>query len=160
MTRRAAVAAFLALVLGGGAMPRAQDVDGVRLLLLKFERIVQTGDGVAFMTALGATADRARARDFVSSELLPGSNRAVLQERDREPLPGALPGNGFRLMVDVLAEYGSRARAPPAPSRARARGAPRGDSTSAAPAPPAPTASGRSPTRSGCRRSRTSTASV
>jgi hypothetical protein len=110
MTRRAAVVAFLALVLGGGAMPRAQDVDGVRLLLVKIERIVQTGDGVAYMNALGASADRARARDFISGELLPGSNRVVLQERDREPLPGTLPGNGFRLMVDVFAEFGSRAR--------------------------------------------------
>src|SRR5262249_386003 len=42
--------------------------------------------------------------------LLPGSNRVVVQERDRQALAGALPGNGFRLMVDVLAEFGSRAR--------------------------------------------------
>jgi hypothetical protein len=110
MKARAAIA-FLALMLAGGAMPRAQqDVDGVRLLLLEVERIVQTGDGVAFMAALGAAADRAKARDFIASELLPGSNRVVVQERDREALPGALPGNGFRLIVDVFAEYGARAR--------------------------------------------------
>src|SRR5439155_8125029 len=59
---------------------------------------------------LAASADRNRARDFIGSELLSGSNRAVVQERDREPLAGTSPGNGFRLMVDVLAEFGSRAR--------------------------------------------------
>src|SRR4051812_9396679 len=111
MTPRAAIA-LLALTLCGGAAPRGQqEVDGVRLLLLKIERIVQTADGGAFMATLGAAADRTRARDFVSSELLPGSNRVVVQERDREPLPGTLPGNGFRLMLDVFSEYGSRARA-------------------------------------------------
>src|SRR5215470_9234261 len=101
MRPRAAIA-FLALTICGGAVPGAQqDVDGVRLLLLKLERIVQTGDGPAYMAALGATADRTRAREFVGSELMPGSNRAVVQERDREALAGVLPGNGFRLMVDV-----------------------------------------------------------
>jgi peptidase M1-like protein len=80
------------------------------LLLLKIERITQTGDGDAFMAALAPTADRARARDFIGFELIPGANRVVVQERDREPLPGTLPGNGYRLMADVFAEYGSRAR--------------------------------------------------
>jgi S-adenosylmethionine/arginine decarboxylase-like enzyme len=109
MKARAAIA-ILALTLCGGASPHAQDVDGVRLLILKIERIVQTGDGPAYMASLAASADRNRARDFIGSELSPGSNRAVVQERDREPLAGTLPGNGFRLMVDVLAEFGSRAR--------------------------------------------------
>ena len=41
---------------------------------------------------------------------MPGATRVVLQERDREPLRGARPGNGYRLMVDVFAEFGARAR--------------------------------------------------
>jgi hypothetical protein len=109
MKLRAALA-FLMLTLCGGATPHAQDVDGVRLLILEIERFVQTGDDAAYMALLAASADRSRARDFIGSELLPGANRAVVQERDREPLAGTLPGNGFRLMVDVLAEFGSRAR--------------------------------------------------
>src|SRR5438067_2473328 len=108
--RDRATIALLALTLCGGARPHAQDVDGVRLLLLNIERIVQTADGVAYMASLAASADRNRAREFISSELLPGSNRAVVQERDREPLAGSPPGNSFRLMVDVLTEFGSRAR--------------------------------------------------
>jgi hypothetical protein len=110
MRARAAIT-LLALTLCGGASPRAQDVDGVRLFLLEIERIAQTGDGAAYMAALATSADRSRARDFVGSELLPGAHRAVVQERDRAPLAGTLPGSGYRLIVDVLAEFGSRARA-------------------------------------------------
>src|SRR5437867_8750863 len=110
MRLRAAVA-VVALILCSGAVPRAQqDADGIRLLLLRVERIVQEGDTAAYFASLAGTADRNRARDFVSFELQPGATRAVVRERDREPLAGTLAGNGYRLMVDVLAEFGSRAR--------------------------------------------------
>ena len=102
--------ALLALTLCGGSGPRAQADEGVRLLLLRVERIVQAGDAAAYIAALANSADRGRARDFVDTELSPGANRAVVQERDRQPLSGTLPGNGYRLMVDVFAEFGSRAR--------------------------------------------------
>ena len=32
-----------------------------------------------------------------------------MRERDREALPGTLPGDGYRLIVDVFAEFGQRA---------------------------------------------------
>ena len=103
--------ALLALTLGGSVFPRAQEPDGVRLLLARMERILQAGDGPGYLAALADSADRNRARDFIGSELLPGAKRAVIQERDRQSLPGTLPGNGYRLIVDSFAEYGSRARA-------------------------------------------------
>src|SRR5215470_6991523 len=103
--------ALLALTLGGGAFPRAQEADGVRLLLARLERVLQSGDGAAYLAALADSADRTRASDFIGTELLPGATRAVIQERDRQALAGTLPGNGYRLIVDTFAEYGSRARA-------------------------------------------------
>ena len=109
MKARAAIV-LLALTMSGGATPRAQEDEGVRLLLGRVERIVRAGDTAGFVALLSGSADRTRARDFASSELMPGVNRTVVQERDRQPLPGTLPGNGYRLMVDVLAEFGSRAR--------------------------------------------------
>jgi len=93
-----------------GAAPRAQDDDGVRLLLERLERVVQAGDTAAYFALLSRSADRTRARDFSSAELMPGANRSVIKERDRLPLQGSLAGNGYRLMVDVIAEFGSRAR--------------------------------------------------
>jgi len=109
MKLRAALA-LLALVLSGAA-PRAQDADAVRVLIARLEGVLRAGDGVAFMNELSASANRDRARDFIGSELLPGANRAVIQERDRQPLAGTLPGDGYQLIVDAFAELGSRARA-------------------------------------------------
>jgi len=110
MRARGAIA-VLALVLTGGAFPHAQEADGIRLLLARMERVLQTADGAGYVASLADSADRNRARDFISSELLPGARRAVIQERDRQALAGTLPGNGYRLVVDTFADYGSRARA-------------------------------------------------
>src|SRR5438874_5443312 len=115
MKLRAALA-LLALVLSGAA-PRAQDADAVRVLIARLEGVLRAGDGVAFMNELSASANRDRARDFIGSELLPGANRAVIQERDRQPLAGTLPGDGYQLIVDAFAELGSRARGDAGPRR-------------------------------------------
>jgi hypothetical protein len=102
---------LLALTLCAAVPARAQPSDdGVRLLLERIERVVRTGDTAAYFALLTDAADRTRARDFAGSELMPGVSRSVLQERDRVPLSGAPAGNGYRLMVDVMAEFGSRAR--------------------------------------------------
>jgi len=106
--RRAA--ALLALLLSGAATARAQDEDGVRLLLGRLERVVQSGDAGAFLGLTSDTANATRARDFVSTEIMPGAKRAVLHERDRQALQGSLRGSGHSLLVEVIAEFGSRAR--------------------------------------------------
>ena len=100
----------------GAADPRVGPADqaapnnGVAALLRRFEQAIQSGDGAAYFTLLTDSADRTRARDFSSSELVPGATRAVIQERDRQPLPGTLPENGYSLLVDAFVEYGQRAR--------------------------------------------------
>jgi Peptidase family M1 domain len=88
----------------------AQEIDGVRVLLQRLERIVQSGDTEAYLGQLSETADRNAARDFARLELAPGATRAVARERDREALVGTLPGNGYRLTIDVFTEFGNRAR--------------------------------------------------
>jgi hypothetical protein len=100
---------LLALTVGAAAPAHAQDDEGVQLLLRRIERVVRAGDTAAYFTLLSAGADRQRATDFASSELMPGVSRSVLQERDRSPLAGAAD-NGYRMMVDVMAEFGTRAR--------------------------------------------------
>jgi hypothetical protein len=105
------VIAAAALVWSGAVSVRAQDADGIQVLLRRLEQVVQTGDGAAFLAQLSDSADRSRADDFISSELAPGVTRSVIQERDREPLRGMLPGDGYRLIADVFAEVGDRARA-------------------------------------------------
>ena len=83
-------------------------------------------------------ADRARARDFASTELMPGVNRAVIQERDRSRArrgPGRqrLPVDGGR---DGRVRLAGARRHLAARRQAHRRR-------------PAPSSSGRSPTRSG-----------
>jgi hypothetical protein len=100
---------LLAVVLCAAASARAQDDEGVRLLLGRVERVVRTADTSAYFALLSAGANLDRARDFAGTELMPGVTRSVLQERDRAALGGDT-SSGYRLMVDVMAEFGSRAR--------------------------------------------------
>jgi hypothetical protein len=88
----------------------AQDIDGVRTLLERVERVLQSGDVRAYNALLSETADRRGVDAFVATEILPGATRAVVREREREPLTGTLPGNGYRLSIDTFAEFGTRGR--------------------------------------------------
>jgi hypothetical protein len=105
-----AAAAFLALLLCGAAAPRAQDDEGMRRFMDQLERTVLAGDAAAYFALLSDSADRTRARDFAATEITPGANRAVLHERDRQTLKGSRPGSGYSLLIEVIAEFGSRAR--------------------------------------------------
>lgn len=87
----------------------AQQPDSIAQFVRRVETIVKSSDAAAF-AALATAAERARLREFADDELPAGVTRAVVQERDREQLRGTLPGDGYRLMVDVLAESGDRAR--------------------------------------------------
>ena len=89
---------------------RAQPGDGVGLLLARVERVVLAGDSTGYFALLADSANRARAQDFASSELMTGAAHVALQERDRQPLAGGAPESAYRLLVDVFASFGSRAR--------------------------------------------------
>ena len=110
VTRVRTAIVLLALIAGVAPAVCAQDEEGVRLLLERIERVVRAGDTAAYLSLMSDGADHARARDFASTELMPGVNRAVIQERDRLALTSLPAGSGYRLMVDVMAEFGSRAR--------------------------------------------------
>src|SRR3979490_2566908 len=94
------------------AIASPQDVtgDGIRAFLLRLERVVRQSDVAAYEILLTKSADRGRAADFVDAELIPGATRVVIQERDRSPLAGTVPGNGYTLVGDAFEEYGERAR--------------------------------------------------
>jgi hypothetical protein len=106
------LATFVLAVSAGRCEASAQtpQADGVTVLLRRLEQIVQAGEPAGYLGLLSDSADRSRARDFAGSELLARAAHAVVQERDRAPLPGTLPGNGYRLIVDVFVDFGPRAR--------------------------------------------------
>jgi len=95
---------------GVRAQERMPDDEAVRALLTVIEQAVRAGDGDAYARLHTASADRDRTREFVDSEFQAPATRVSIQERDRLPLQGSLPGNGYRLMVDVFADFGTRAR--------------------------------------------------
>ena len=118
----AALAASLAVILGGpirltasakataGVSPQDATADGIRVFLLRLERVMRQSDVAAYESLLTESADRGRAAGFVDAEMIPGVTRVVIQERDRSPLAGTVPGNGYTLVVDAFEEYGDRAR--------------------------------------------------
>ena len=124
MTRILKLTAVLLLCASGaGAGVRAQErtlstpdarshADASILALINaIEQTVRAGDTVAYLALHTESASRERALAFAASELVPGATRGVVRERDREALQGTLPGDGYRLIVDVFAEFGQRARA-------------------------------------------------
>ena len=99
------------LVLPASAQSRAQQPpDGVAVLLSKLEAALQGGKPAAFLDLLSLTADRRRAADFAAATIVPGITRVVLKERERNGLEGALPGDGYQLMVEGFIESGNRAK--------------------------------------------------
>jgi Peptidase family M1 domain len=88
----------------------AQQPDSVDVFVRRLEPIVQRADAMALIALLSSSASRNRAADFASTELLPGAAHVVVQERDRQALQGAPSGSGYRLMVDVFADFGGHAR--------------------------------------------------
>ena len=88
-----------------------QPADGVAVLLSRLEQLLQQNDRDTFPSFLSpsdVTGDDAlqATDDLFSYE----TTRAVLRERDRQPLVGALPGDGYRVMVEILTETAARAR--------------------------------------------------
>ncbi len=121
MSRITAVLLLLLMVATPGVAPlglQAQapvavtpDDNAIRELLRRVERAVQVGTPEAYYALQLPSASRERATTFTTLELRPGSTRAVVIERDRQNLPGAAQGRGYRLMVDLFVEFGDRARA-------------------------------------------------
>jgi hypothetical protein len=99
------------MLLHAAAPVRAQGDDAaIRRLLNSLERIVQEGDRAAYHAVLAGTADPERVDEFAGLELRGGATKVVIQERDRQQLPGTLPGLGYRLAIDAFIESGDRAR--------------------------------------------------
>jgi hypothetical protein len=111
--RRVALAfAVLAAAISQNAGARAQQpppIDGIVRLLLKVEQVMQAGRHERYLDLLSAVANRDLAREAARSLVTPGITRAVVRERDRGPLEGTLPGDGYRLMVEVFTERGTQA---------------------------------------------------
>ncbi len=90
--------------------PQAPDPEELQVLrvLQRIETSLATSDRAAWMALVSANADADLAGEFFDAALPRGVTRAVVRERDRVPLDGSLPGDGYRLVVEVFVESGPR----------------------------------------------------
>jgi hypothetical protein len=84
--------------------------DGVAVLLDQIEKVLQAGDPQAFDALISPVASAEPLREFASDLVTSGTVRAAVRERDRAELEGTLPGDGYRLVVDLFTETGSTSR--------------------------------------------------
>jgi len=90
---------------------REAPADGVAVLLNRLELLLQQNNRDDFPSLLstpditGQDAEQAT-DDLFSYETV----RAAVRERDRTPLEGALPGDGYHVIVEILTETPARAR--------------------------------------------------
>lgn len=91
---------------------RAADAEELSLqtFLQAVETSISTMDRARWMELLSSTADPDAATEFFDAMVPQGITRVVVKERDRTPLQGSLPGEGYRLVVEVFIETGPRGR--------------------------------------------------
>ena len=92
--------------------PRAVDDEDLSIqnFLQALETSISKTDRSQWTDLLSANADRDSALDFFSAMVPESITRVVVKERDRSALEGTLPGEGFRLVVEVFIETGERGR--------------------------------------------------
>jgi hypothetical protein len=92
--------------------PRALDAEDLSIqnFLQAVETSISTMDRQRWVDLLSPSADRDKALEFFDAMVPQAITRVVVKERDRAPLQGTLPGEGFRLVVEVFMETGPRGR--------------------------------------------------
>lgn len=101
---------LLACVVSRGEGQAPPAADPVAALLARLEVVLREGPPERYLDLLAVSADRASCLAFAQSVIVPGITRAVVRERDRIALPGTLPGDGYRLQVEVMLESGATAK--------------------------------------------------
>lgn len=111
MSRACLLAAALVLwALPVLAQPAEPDPDELLItrLLQRIETALAANDRAAWLSLISVNGDTGAAGEFFDASVPRGVTRAVVRERDRHALDGALPGDGYQLVVEVFAESGPR----------------------------------------------------
>lgn len=103
-------AALSGPVAGQGPVPAPPSAEGIPVLLHLLERALESGHPQEYLRLLSPVANREDALSFAMGWFETGITRAVVRERDRQPLAGTFAGAGYELNVDIFTEYGRQAR--------------------------------------------------
>jgi len=91
---------------GAGQQQQEQELG---VFLSAVEMALMAPEPAAYAALVTASGDREA--DWLAREAwVPATSRVTVRERDRLPLEGALPDEGYRLMLEVLTERGRAAR--------------------------------------------------
>ncbi len=96
-----------------GQVPaRAQDAEelSIQAFLEAVETAISTMDRNRWLALLPPRVDRDQSLEFFDAMVPQGITRVVVKQRDRSALQGSLPGEGFRLTLEVFQEMGNRGR--------------------------------------------------
>jgi hypothetical protein len=102
------VACLIAAAVPAAAQDRA--TDPVAALLARLEQMITRGDDREFAGLFTQGVAEAGIRRYQIDLFLAGAVKAVVRERERAPLEGVPPGDGFRLVVEFFVATPGRAR--------------------------------------------------
>ena len=103
------VAAPMAARQQGPPAERTEDFS-VAAFVQAVETAITTMEVERWVALLSPNADHDASTQFFRGFVPPGVTRAVVRERERLPLAGALPGEGYQLLVDTFIESDARGR--------------------------------------------------
>lgn len=90
--------------------PSVPPQDGITSLLEQVQNALLEGAPAKFMALVAPGANSEAAEQFARQMFVAGVTEVTLRERDRQPLQGAVAGEGFRLLVEALIERGRAGR--------------------------------------------------
>jgi hypothetical protein len=102
-----ACAAFAAPLAYAQAPPAPGAVEG---FVARFDRAVQSGQPAQIAALFTPGTPEPDIANFAADVITEGVVRAIVRERDRVELDGALPGEGYRLVLELFLETPTRAR--------------------------------------------------
>jgi hypothetical protein len=92
------------------ALAQTAQLDPVAPLLRRFEQALSQSDRAALTALFSPDVATSEVELYLGSLLMPGAVKTTVRLRDRSPLEGAPPGEGYSLVVEFFIETPGRAR--------------------------------------------------
>jgi Peptidase family M1 domain len=92
------------------AQTQAREPDPTDALVRKFEQSLNAADRPGLIALFASSVPEQQLRQFTNDLLVTGAVRTTVRERDRAPLEGAPPGDGYSLIIEFFIETAGKAR--------------------------------------------------
>jgi hypothetical protein len=92
------------------AQTQSREPDPADALVRKFERALNAADKAALLALFASSVPHSQVQQYTNDLLVTGAVRTTIRERDRIPLEGAPPGDGYSLIIEFFIETAGKAR--------------------------------------------------